>query len=168
MGTVCPVKTVVLPPCVAPAAAPPVPAPAPVPAAVPPAAAAPIAVTTPAAPPCEAVFPRAVSNIPWRFTTSSSKSACSSSDTPFRLPVAAAAFALFNSSVALVTSLAFASWTAVRTAPVTGSTGRLTTLVFEFESGLKISPMFVATLLRPCAGSLMTSHAPVAADLTTV
>ena len=28
--------------------------------------------------------------------------------------------------------------------------------------------MFVATLLRPCAGSLTISHAPVAADLTTL
>jgi hypothetical protein len=75
------------------------------------------------------------------------------------------AFAVFKAVVALVTSLAFASWAAVRTAPTEAGMGTDMTLVFDFESGLKISPMFVATLPRPCAGSLMTSHAPVAADL---
>ena len=168
MGTVCPVKTVVLPPCVAPAAAPPVPAPAPVPAAVPPAAAAPIAVTTPAAPPCDGVLPLLLtaSNTPCMFVTSKSKSACSSSDTPSLLPCAAAAFALFKLSVAIVTSLGFASPAMVMPAPTVAGIGRGMTLVSA--PGSKICPMFVATLLRPCAGSLTISHAPVAADLTTL
>ena len=132
------VTTEVLPPCAAPApaAAPPAaaaaPAPAPVPIAVPPAAAAPIAPTTPAAPPCAGVLlALALSNISWRFTTSSSKSACSASDTPSLLPCSAAAFAVFNPSVALVTSLGFASPAMVIPAPTVAGIGRGMTLVFE-------------------------------------